>query len=156
MPKNFKKKIKNTEEIDQRNIKGQFVKGAPQKGRKNAGRKLFDGKDEKIVIMKLEQAFAIGATDEEACFYADISEGGLYSYQKKHPEFLKKKDRLKLTPILQSRETLVKSIKTNPENAKWYLVKKLPKEFGDKQEFIHKVVDLSQEAQKRAKKYEDK
>ena len=153
MPKNFKKKI---EPIDLRNEKGQFKKGIKQSKRHNGGRKLFDGKDEKTVVLKLEQAYAIGASDEEACFYADISEGALYSYQKKNPDFLYRKGRLKLTPILQSKQTLVNDLKTNPENAKWYLVKKLPKEFGDKQEFIHKVVDLSQEAEKRLKKYEDK
>lgn len=154
MPKNFKKN--NPEAKIIRDERGRIVKGIAQDTNKNGkvGRKLFDGKDEKIVVLKLEQAFAIGATDAEACFYADISDDALYSYQKKHPEFAKRKERLKLTPILQSKQTIVGDLKSNPESAKWYLVKKSA-EFKDKQEFIHRVVDLSQEAEKRLKKYED-
>ena len=139
-----------------RDKKGRYVQGAAQKTNKNgnAGRKMFDGKDEKTVVLKLEQAFAVGASDAEACFYAEISEAALYSYQKKHPEFQEQKNRLKQKPVLQARQTLVKELATSVETAKWYLVKKVPSEFGDKQEFVHRVVNLSQEAEKRAQKYE--
>lgn len=146
------KKLKNL-----RDKKGRFLKGGLQDTNKNGkvGRKLFDGKDEKIVILKLEQAFVIGATDEEACFYADISEPALYSYQNKHPEFQERKRRLKMTPILQARQTLISDLKTNPENAKWYLIKKARDEFGDTQVIEHKgSINFSQEAEKRAKKYD--
>jgi hypothetical protein len=42
-------------------------------------------------VAKLEQAFAFGCTDLEACLYADISKDCLYNYQKKHPEFVDRK-----------------------------------------------------------------
>lgn len=129
----------------------------PKKKKKsNAGRKIFDGKDEKMVLTKLEQAFSIGATDAQACFYADISEQALYRYEKENPKFRERKHLLKEKLVLQARQTLAKDIETNPENAKWYLVKKAPAEFGDRQEIVHKVVNLSVEAEKRLKKYEDK
>ena len=123
------------------------------KSKCTCGRKLFDGKKEDDVVLKLEQAFAIGANDEEACFYADISESALYEYQKKKPEFLERKKLLKNRPVLVAKQTVVNDMAKNVETAKWYLVKKVP-EFGDHQEVVHRVINLSQEAEKRAKKYE--
>jgi hypothetical protein len=63
-----------------------------------------------IALQKLEQAFAIGCTDEEACLYADIATSSLYNYQKEHPDFLERKDILKQRPVLQSRQVLVNAI----------------------------------------------
>ena len=42
-------------------------------------------------VKKLEEAFAIGASDGEACFYSDISKETLYTYQDKTPGFLDRK-----------------------------------------------------------------
>ncbi len=67
----------------------------PTKGKSNAGRKLFDGKNEEKVIQKLEWAFLRGATDEEACNYAGISKTAFYNYQEAHSEFLERKEILK-------------------------------------------------------------
>jgi Ca2+-binding EF-hand superfamily protein len=47
-------------------------------------------------IQKLEQAFAFGSTDEEACFYANIGKSTLYDYIKANPEFSERKEALKL------------------------------------------------------------
>lgn len=84
----------------------------------------------KEVIQKLETAFAIGCTDLEACCYADISKSSLYNYQNENPNFLERKERLKQTPVLQARTTLVKNIKLDKDVAKWFLERKLKKEFG--------------------------
>ncbi len=82
------------------------------------------------VIRKLEEVFAIGGSDEEACFYANISKPSLYDYQKKHPEFTDRKEALKEKPILKARQTVVKSL-DDPNQAFRYLEKKRRKEFGN-------------------------
>lgn len=85
-------------------------------------------------VNKLEEVFAIGGTDEEACFYANISKQTLYDYQKIHPEFIDRKEALKEKPILKARQTVVKSL-DNLQDAKWYLEKKRKKEFGNAVDF---------------------
>lgn len=83
------------------------------------------------LINKLEEVFAIGGTDEEACFYADISKQTLYDYQKKFPEFVDRKEALKQKPFLLARRTIVNALKDNPQYAFEYMKRKNRKEFGD-------------------------
>lgn len=82
------------------------------------------------VIAKLEEVFAIGGSDLEAIFYADISKDALYDYQNKHPEFTDRKEKLKERPILKARQAVVKSL-DDPNHAFRYLSKKRRMEFGD-------------------------
>jgi len=84
-------------------------------------------------LRKLEEVFAIGGTDEEACFYADISKETLYEYQRKHPEYTDRKEALKQKPILKARQTVVKAL-DDADNAQWYLERKNKKEFSSRQE----------------------
>ena len=103
------------------------------KDKKKAGRKLFDGKNEKEVIPKLEQVWSIGGTDKEACFYAEISPPALCRYLQKHPAVSERKEALKQGPILKARREVVTGLTGNPEFALRYLERKLPDEFGLKQ-----------------------
>lgn len=83
---------------------------------------------------KLEQAFAIGCTDEEACSYAEISPDQLYYYENNiDKEFRVRKQELKQKPILKAKQTIVKNL-DNPEHAKWYLERKKKDEFSQRQE----------------------
>jgi hypothetical protein len=59
-------------------------------------------------LQKLEDAFALGCTDLEACVYADISKSTLYNYQEQHPEFVERKEELKEHPVLLARQTVIK------------------------------------------------
>ena len=43
------------------------------------------------IVAKLESAFLMGCTDNEACLYADIDRSTLYRYQEKNPEFSDRK-----------------------------------------------------------------
>lgn len=81
------------------------------------------------VLRKLEEVFAIGGTDAEACFYANIGTTALYEYQEKHPEFAERKEALKERPILKARQTIVKGL-DDDKNAQWYLERKRKKEFS--------------------------
>lgn len=82
-----------------------------------------------IVIKKLEEVFAIGGTDAEACFFAGITQTTLYNYQIRQPEFVERKEALKQRPILKARTTVVASL-DDPEIAFRYLTKKARDEFG--------------------------
>ena len=92
-----------------------------------------------VIISKLEDVFAMGGTDEEACFYAGIGKSTLYNFQDKHPEFVERKEALKLKPVLKARQTIINSL-DNPNEAKWYLEKKT-KEFKNR-------VDITSEDEK--------
>jgi len=88
-------------------------------------------------VNKLEEVFAIGGTDEEACFYADISKQTLYNYQEKHPEFVDRKEALKERPILKARQTIVKAL-DQPQQAQWFLERKRKNEFAQRNELTGK------------------
>lgn len=85
----------------------------------------------KETLNKLEEVFAIGGSDTEACFYADISPRTLYKYQEEHPDFIQRKEALKEKPILKARQTIVKAL-DNPQQAQWYLERKRKKEFAQR------------------------
>jgi len=87
-------------------------------------------------IRKLEEVFAIGGSDSEACFYADISKESLYAYCREHPEFTDRKEALKEKPILKARQTIVKAL-DDPKDAQWFLERKRKNEFSVKQELEH-------------------
>lgn len=82
-------------------------------------------------IRKLEAAFAYGASDEDACFYAGIGKTALYDYCQEHPEFAERKEGLKTRPVMKALETVVGSL-GDPEHAKWYLSRKRKKDFSER------------------------
>jgi len=87
------------------------------------------------VLQKLEQAFSLDCTDEEACIYADISPRTLYNYQDANPEFLQRKKLLKQKLVLKARTVISNSLSENDrDTAKWYLERKRKDEFSTKQE----------------------
>lgn len=89
-------------------------------------------------VKKLEEAFAIGASDGEACFYADISKPTLYAYQDQNPDFLNRKEALKERPVLLARQTVLKAMETDPQTARWFLERKRKAEFAARQEITGK------------------
>lgn len=92
---------------------------------------------DETALRKLEEAFALGSTDLEACFYAGISKSAFYAYQEQHPEFQDRKEQLKQRPILLARTSVVKGIQENPELALKFLERKKKDEFSLKQELEH-------------------
>lgn len=83
------------------------------------------------IINKLEEAFANGANDLQACFYAGISKSAFYAYQDAHPEFKERKDGLKNHLQLIAKNVLAKSIRSGNENdAKWLLERKEKGEYS--------------------------
>lgn len=73
-------------------------------------------------VTKLEQAFAIGASDTEACSYAGISRQTYYKYLKSNPEFVDKVQHLKVQMPMKAKNELAHLIKAGNERAIfWYL-----------------------------------
>jgi len=83
------------------------------------------------VIEKLEEAFAWGCTDVEACLWANIATPTLYLYQEKHPEFIERKEALKQTPVLKARKSVVSKLSGDARLSMDYLSRKAKKEFGN-------------------------
>ena len=83
-------------------------------------------------IGKLEQAFAFGLPDIQACLYADISKDALYDYQAKNPEFTERKAILKQTVTMHARIRVAKAVASGmfTDDAWKWLEKKERSEFG--------------------------
>lgn len=84
------------------------------------------------VLLKLEEAFAMGCPDTEACIYANISPSTLYKYQEEHPEFTEHKLQLKETPVLKARKTVIDSLEKDVNSA-WRLLERKDKDLNPKQ-----------------------
>ena len=93
-------------------------------------RKLFDGKNEKEVVQKLEYVWSIWWTDTEASFYAGISKSALSDYLKRNPTVSEQKTLLLSKQILRAREEVIKWIWWNPDFALKYLERKQASEFS--------------------------
>ena len=100
--------------------------------KKKTGRPLFDGKEESEVVRKLEEAFALGCTNLEACLYADISKSTFYEYLKKNPDFQDRADILRERPILQARNSVIQHMKRDGNLALKFLERKAKAEFSTK------------------------
>ena len=70
------------------------------------------------VLLKLEEAFAMGCTDAEACLFAGIWPSVLYRYQENNPEFQERKTTLKMNPTLKARKLLLMSLESGDADAK--------------------------------------
>lgn len=90
------------------------------------------------LVGKLEYAFTIGASIEEACFYADIHKDTYYDWKKKNPELSDRFDQLRENPIFIARETVVKGIKNDPRLAMDFLSRKKKDEFSQRSELTGK------------------
>jgi len=84
------------------------------------------------VLAKLEQAFAIDSTVQEALAYAEIKQDAYYDYLKKTPEFSERIEELRQRPILAARKRVVNGINETYQNAIDYLKRKRREEFGDR------------------------
>lgn len=82
-------------------------------------------------VNKLEQAFAIDASVEEACSYANISRQTFYDWIKKNQKFSDRIADLRQRPVLLARQTVAKKIPESYQNAMDYLKRKKKMEFGD-------------------------
>ena len=64
----------------------------------------------KDVVNKLEEAFSFGASDVQACLYAEISTTTLYNYQKENPEYIDRKNVLKENIKMHAKLNIAKKV----------------------------------------------
>jgi len=115
-----------------------ILMATPRKKRGNpGGRPQFNGKPLDIVIQKLEHVWALGGSDAEAAFYADISKAALSDYLKRHPELSERRDALREKPILDIRKCVVEAAKTDPELGLKFLERARRSEFSLRSEVDH-------------------
>lgn len=76
------------------------------------------------VVHKLEEAFAMGCTDAEACIYAGISRRTLGYYCEDNPDFLHRKEDLKTTPVLKARKVVLDAVEKSDVNTARWLIEK--------------------------------
>jgi predicted DNA-binding protein YlxM (UPF0122 family) len=86
-----------------------------------------------VAVKKLEEAFAMDCSIEEACFYAGISRQTYYTWIKDNPELLDRFEELKQEPFLKARKTILDNL-DQPEHAKWYMERKRKNEFAQRTE----------------------
>jgi hypothetical protein len=61
-------------------------------------------------VAKLEQAFAYGCSDVEACIFAGINKSTLYDYCTKNPEFSDRKEGLKTMPTIRAKIVIYQAL----------------------------------------------
>jgi len=83
-----------------------------------------------LTVNKLEEAFSMGCTDNEACLYADITKKTLYNYQDANPEFIHRKETLKDKPVLMARQAVIKGFAEDHAHALRFLERKKKDEFS--------------------------
>ena len=85
-------------------------------------------------IHKLEEAFSLGSTVAEACFYADISQSLYHQWIVDEPELSERFKELRLKPVLLARRTVIRAMQEDVNTAKWYLERKCRDEFATRVE----------------------
>ncbi|QQR54890.1 hypothetical protein IPG41_06980 [Candidatus Peregrinibacteria bacterium] len=94
------------------------------------GRPLFDGKNEKLVLSKLDEAFAHCLSDKDAALYAGISPSAYYRLIEKQPEIRERKERLRLEVNMALRKVVIEHAKKDPQMALKLLERMQPLEFA--------------------------
>jgi hypothetical protein len=95
-------------------------------------------------LHKLEEAFSIDCTVEEASLYAGISPSSYYVWVKNNPKLLERFNTLRNHPPLKARKTIVESLR-DPNHAFRYMERKRPEEFMPKQKIeLNTQVDAVQ------------
>lgn len=129
-------------------LKSQSTKRKKKNGRpnkKDAWREAISQAVTKLtpeVVGKLKEAFAIGATIEQACFYAEIHPSTYYDWVKKNPELSEEFDKMKEKMPLKAKENIAKKIHGQPTLgdiglSKWLLERKESDVYGDKTKIEH-------------------
>ncbi len=78
---------------------------------------------------KLKLCFSVWMTDEQTCYFCQISTDVLYKYQRENPEFIKEKNILKESITMQARVNVWRSIKNWNVTDSWKWLEKKDWEF---------------------------
>jgi hypothetical protein len=107
------------------------------------------GRPEKVddyILQKLEDAFARGCTNREACLFADLPERTFYDYKQENPEFSHRIDELREAPMLKARFNITQAIAEGDiQVSQWYAERKKKSEFSTKIENETTAINLNME-----------
>ena len=82
-------------------------------------------------VHKLEQAFAMGCTVEEACSISGVSRSAYYKRLEDDRYFMDKMERSRLFMVVQARHTVCLAIRNGDiKTSMWYLERKCRDEFA--------------------------
>lgn len=109
------------------------------------------------IRLKIETIAAMDGSVEEIAHYAGISRSTLWEWCKENKELSDRIEELRNRPVLAARKRVIEGIGESYGNAMDYLSRKRPKEFGNRAKLEHEVavINLSEEAEKRLRKYQD-
>lgn len=90
----------------------------------------IDEHNREFKIKKLEEAFALDCTVEEACLYAGVSKQSYDKLIEENPKLLKRFEMLRNYPVLKARQAVINAFDKNPKLALEYLERKRGVEFS--------------------------
>lgn len=102
----------------------------------------------KEVLDKLTYAFTIGASVEKACTYAEIDPKTFYNNAPVGSELFQKFKKMRDKPLLKALKTLYDNL-DDPDNAKWFLERKLKDEFSTKTTTTVEFTEISTDKAKK-------
>lgn len=83
-------------------------------------------------VQKLGQAFAIGATVDEACDYADIAPRTFYNWQEKNSDLMQYFSRMRQRLPLKAKTNIAESIHNKDIGlSRWLVERRQPGEYGE-------------------------
>ena len=88
-------------------------------------------------VKKLDEAFMMDCTVEEACLFADISKQTFYNWVNDNPKMKERFDALRHQPFLKARRTIMDSLES-PQYAFEYMKRKKKDEFSERAELTGK------------------
>lgn len=113
-------------------------------GRKSNNQKWREAISKKLtkltpeVVSKLKDAFAIGATVEQACFYAEISRNTYWKWCKKNPELSDEFSEMKSKLPLAAKHNIATAIHNRDLfHSRWLIERKEPENYGEKLKIEH-------------------
>lgn len=127
-----KLKEKTAEEIIKKPIKKTTKKPTKKPVKKEPKKIWAPVKINYATLQKLKICFAVWMTDEEACYFCQISTSTLYNFQKENPDFLEEKDILKKNINLQAKLNIWTAIKNKSVADSWKRLEKKDPEFSNK------------------------
>jgi len=89
-------------------------------------------------VQELTKAFEDGATITEACHIAQIARSTYYNWVEQYPEFMDKMSEAQEYPDAVAKMVVVRAMKkSDVETSKWWLERRIKKEFSAKSELEH-------------------
>lgn len=94
------------------------------------------------IIQKLDQAFSIGATVDEACDYADIAPSTYFSWTQKYPELSEHFKRIRNRLPLKAKQNIAQTIHNGDlAFSRWLIERFQPEEYGETIKVEHTMGD---------------